>query len=65
MSQHPNARLTPIGRRTLCERVEAGEPVSSAARQMGVSRQTAHKWLRRRRDGLPMADAPSRPHCMQ
>lgn len=62
MSQHPNARLTPIGRRTLCERVEAGEPVSSAARQMGVSRQTAHKWLRRRRDGLPMADAPSRPH---
>jgi len=61
MSQHPNARLTPMGRRTLCERVEAGEPASAAARQMGVSRQTAHKWLRRRRDGLPMADATSRP----
>ena len=61
MSQHPNARLTPIGRRTLCGRVEAGESVTAAARQMGVSRQTAHKWLRRRRAGMPMADATSRP----
>lgn len=37
MSQHPSARLTPMGHRTLCKRVEAGEPVSAAARQMGVS----------------------------
>ena len=61
MSQHPNARLTPIGRRTLCERVEAGERISKVAWQMGVSRQTAHKWLRRRRVGGSMADATSRP----
>jgi len=61
LSQHPSARLTPMGRRTLCGRVEAGELVSTVARQMGVSRQTAHKWLRRWRAGMPMADASPRP----
>lgn len=43
MSQHPNARLTPRGRQRLVERIEAGEAVGEAARQMGVSRQTASK----------------------
>lgn len=38
MSQHPNARLTPWGRQRLVERIEAGEAVGEAARQMGVSR---------------------------
>lgn len=61
MSQHPNARLTPLGRRTLVDRVEGGERVADAARDMGVSRQTAHKWLARRRRGEPLADRSSRP----
>lgn len=43
MSQHPNARLTPLGRAELVARVGSGTPVAEAARQMGVSRQTASK----------------------
>ena len=61
MPQHPNARLTPRGRETLVSRVEGGEGVSSVARQMGVSRQTASKWLARARRGEPMSDRASRP----
>ena len=61
MSQHPNARLTPRGRELLCRRVAGGMRVSDAARQMGVSRQTASKWLARARRGEPMSDRPSRP----
>lgn len=61
MEQHPNARLTPRGRETLVSRVESGTGVAEAARQMGVSRQTASKWLRRWRAGEPLADRSSRP----
>ena len=61
MSQHPNARLTPRGRELLCGRVAGGMRVSEAARQAGVSRQTASKWLARARRGEPMSDRPSRP----
>ena len=61
MSQHPNARLTPRGRRLLCERVGGGMRVADAARMAGVSRQTAHKWLARARRGEPMADRGCRP----
>lgn len=61
MSQHPNARLTPRGRETLVSRVAGGERVSDVARQMGVSRQTASKWLARARRGEPMSDRSSRP----
>ena len=61
MSQHPNARLTPWGRQRLVERIEAGEAVGEVARQMGVSRQTASKWVTRARAGEPMGDRPSRP----
>lgn len=61
MSQHPNARLTPCGRELLCSRVAADARVSEAARQAGVSRQTASKWLARARRGEPMSDRPSRP----
>ncbi len=56
MSQHPNARLTPRGRETLVSRIESGAGVAEAARQMGVSRQTASKWLARARRGEPMSD---------
>ena len=61
MSQHPNARLTPRGRELLASRVAGGERVSAVARQMGVSRQTAGKWLSRARRGEPLSDRPSRP----
>ena len=47
MVQHPNARLTPRGRETLVSRIESGVPVAEAAGQMGVSRQTASKQVRR------------------
>ena len=61
MSQHPNARLTPLGRAELVARAGSGTPVAEAARQMGVSRQTAGKWLSRARRGEPMSDRPCRP----
>ena len=61
MFQHPNARLTPLGRRRVVERVESGASVSAAAREAGVSRQTAHKWLARARAGESLADRRSRP----
>ena len=61
MEQHPNARLTPRGRETLVSRIESGLGVAETARQMGVSRQTASKWLRRSRSGEPMSDRSSRP----
>ena len=61
MDQHPNARLTPRGRETLVSRIESGLGVAAAARQMGVSRQTASKWLRRSRSGEGLSDRGSRP----
>lgn len=61
MSQHPNAKLTPKGRETLESRIGSGLGVAEAARQMGVSRQTASKWLARARRGEGLADRSSRP----
>ncbi|KAB8156697.1 IS481 family transposase, partial [Streptomyces sp. 3MP-14] len=61
---HRNARLTVHGRRLLVERVCSGRPVAHVAAEMGVSRATAHKWVRRwRAEGeAGLADRPSRPH---
>ena len=61
---HRNARLTPLGRLTLIERVEAGRPAAHVAAEMGISRATAYKWLRRwGEEGLPgLLDRSSRPH---
>ncbi|WP_333779005.1 IS481 family transposase [Streptomyces sp. IBSBF 3136] len=60
---HRNARLTVHGRRLLVERVCAGRPVAHVAAEMGVSRATAHKWVRRwRTEGEPgLHDRSSRP----
>ncbi|WP_037885392.1 IS481 family transposase [Streptomyces viridochromogenes] len=60
---HRNARLTVHGRRLLIERVRSGRPVAHVAAEMGISRPTAHKWLRRwRAEGEPgLHDRPSRP----
>ncbi|MEV7845250.1 IS481 family transposase [Streptomyces cyaneofuscatus] len=60
---HRNARLTVHGRRLLVERVLAGRPVAHVAAEMGISRPTAHKWVRRwRTEGdAGLADRSSRP----
>lgn len=44
---HPNAPLTPEGRRRLCERVDRGRPISHVAAEAGVARQTLGKWHER------------------
>ncbi|MFI8196850.1 IS481 family transposase [Streptomyces sp. NPDC085942] len=61
---HRNARLTVHGRRILVDRVLGGRPVAHVAAEMGISRPTAHKWIRRwRAEGdSGLADRPSRPH---
>ncbi|MGW1399877.1 IS481 family transposase [Streptomyces sp. NPDC002405] len=60
---HRNARLTVHGRRLLVERVRSGRPVAHVAAEMGVSRPTAHKWIRRwRSEGESgLLDRSSRP----
>ncbi|WP_406055124.1 IS481 family transposase [Streptomyces sp. NBC_01077] len=60
---HRNARLTVHGRRILVERVLAGRPVAHVAAEMGISRPTAHKWIRRwRMEGdAGLVDRSSRP----
>ncbi|MER7958231.1 IS481 family transposase [Streptomyces sp. NPDC096030] len=60
---HRNARLTVFGRRLLVERVCSGRPVAHVAAEMGISRATAHKWIRRwRAEGeAGLHDRPSRP----
>ncbi|NBH02779.1 leucine zipper domain-containing protein, partial [Amycolatopsis sp. SID8362] len=61
---HRNARLTPHGRRLLIDRVTAGRPVAHVATELGISRATGHKWVRRYRqhgdEGL--LDRSCRPH---
>ncbi|MFJ1737030.1 leucine zipper domain-containing protein, partial [Streptomyces sp. NPDC088254] len=60
---HRNARLTVHGRRLLVERVSSGRPVAHVAAEMGISRPTAHKWIRRwRLEGESgLLDRSSRP----
>lgn len=61
---HANARLTVRGRALLVERMLAGHRPADVAHQMGCSRATAYKWLRRfRSEGAAgLRDRPSRPH---
>lgn len=61
---HRNARLTPRGRQLLVERVrDQGMPVAHVARAMGISRQCAHRWVRRfEEEGFAgLEDRSSRP----
>jgi len=61
---HARAKLMPIGRKLLVERVLTdGWKPADAAKAMGVSRQTAYKWLRRFRDDGPagLLDRSSAP----
>ncbi|MGH8914212.1 MAG: IS481 family transposase [Acidimicrobiia bacterium] len=58
------AKLTPFGRRLLVDRILVGRwTVPAAAESVGVSRQTAYRWLRRfREEGAEgLADRSSRP----
>ena len=49
---HPNAPLTPAGRRRLCERIDTGLPIAHVAAEAGVSRRCVAKWYARwRHDG--------------
>ena len=62
---HPNAKLTPKSRFLLVDRIEKRRwTVSAAARAAGVSRQTAHKWVNRFREGgvERLKDGSSRPN---
>lgn len=61
---HRNARLNVRGRLLLVERVIGqGRPVAHVAKELGISRQCAHRWVTRfRAEGEPgLADRSSRP----
>lgn len=63
MNLHGNARLTPLGRRLMCERVRSlGWTIAEAAEAAGVSERTAYRWLARYDAGEPLTDRSSRPH---
>lgn len=62
---HGRARLTPFGRLLLVTRILEEEwTVAAAAESLGVSRATAHKWVRRYRDegAGGLQDRTSAPH---
>jgi len=61
---HRNARLTPRGRQLLVQRVrDQGMPVAHVAKAMGISRQCAHRWVKRFDEEGPagLEDRSSRP----
>ena len=65
MRLHPNAKLTPSQRKLLVRRIRNEKwTVTEAAEAAGVSRHTAHKWLRRFDSEGPagLEDRSSRPH---
>lgn len=61
---HAKPRLSAYSRLLICQRVAAGRPAAHVAKEMGVSRPTVHKWLRRyREEGVAgLQDRSSRPH---
>jgi transposase InsO family protein len=63
---HANARTNLYARRLIITRVAAGWPAAHVAEQLGVSRATVHKWLRRyaAEGDAGLTDRPSRPHRM-
>jgi transposase InsO family protein len=58
---HANAVLTVRQRARVCELVAAGVTITAAALVVGCSRQTASKWVNRRRRGESLHDRSSRP----
>ena len=63
---HANARTTVFARKLIVDRVLAGHRAGEVAKQLGVSRQTVYKWVRRwRAEGeAGLADRTSRPQRM-
>ena len=61
MDLHGNAVLTVRQRQRVCDLVSAGLTITAAALVVGCSRQTASKWVNRRRRGEPLRDRSSRP----
>ena len=61
---HVKSRLSPYSRLLLAQRVAAGRPAAHVAAEMGVSRQTVHRWVRRFAAEGPggLTDRSSRPH---
>lgn len=62
---HANARLNPFGRALLIERVIGSRrPVSHVAKELGISRQCAHRWINRylAEGDSGLDDRSSRPH---
>jgi len=62
---HRNARLTVHGRRLLVHRVRVDQrPVAHVAKELGVSRQCAHRWVARydAEGDAGLTDRSSRPH---
>ena len=67
MQLHANVKLTPKTRHLLVDRVQKQSwSVAKAARAAGVSRQTAHKWLNRFREGgtKSLEDRSCRPKSL-
>jgi transposase InsO family protein len=66
---HANARLTVHGRMLLVQRVRLeGRPKAHVAAELGVSRQCAHRWVKRydEHGAAGLLDRSSRPrHCPQ
>lgn len=63
MNLHANARLSPLGRLLLCDRIRLeGWTVAEAAHAANVSERTAYRWLARYAAGEPMTDRSSAPH---
>jgi transposase InsO family protein len=63
---HANARLTVHGRTLLVRRVRFDRrPISHVAKELGVSRQCAHRWVKRFDHGgwAALHDRSSRPRC--
>jgi transposase InsO family protein len=60
---HANARTNVFARRLIVERVAAGWPAAHVAEQLGISRATVYKWLRRHGEGgeAGLVDRSSRP----
>ena len=64
MNLHSGARTRPASRALLVHRVqELAWSITRSAEAAGISRRTAHKWLRRHQDEVPSSlhDRSSRP----
>jgi transposase InsO family protein len=67
MNMHSRAHTTPISRGLLVQRMDAATwPAGQVAGELGVSRRTGYKWLRRHREegAAGLLDRSSRPHRM-